>query len=1161
MQRQKKNCASMIDAKLRWCVSNLLSFGTAALAQLPALAEKVKEMSGFCLVVPHRNVIEVSRYACRFEVVQGGHTCVAALAAVHQKLQRVEQHIFQAQWRAVVFLLRKVCRHLFTDNLESYFQQHLHLAKSRCRSSFWTVPQNAPDCTVETLEKQLFVLEAVKGVHKHCMCSPCKFLPAKTRERTSPRQHGFSRTSIRLQHSKFARGREALQVYLKIRSDEEMSARACVAALKICSSLKDLGRAKRIHADLVKRGLDADMYVATLLVHVYAKCGSLVDARNVFEGIRSRDVMLWNAMISGYIRVENGTEALTLYGRMQEEGVLPDHRTFVAVLKACCSPLIPGKGVDARKHVNIERVRAIHSQAVKSGYGSDVYVGNILVAVYAKCGNLVDARHVFDGMPHRDLVSWNSMISGYAQMDEGEEALKLFTALQQEGFLPDDRTFVAALKACSSLAGVEEVYVGEQWGKKHLLEIVRAIHLKATQSGSETALFVGTMLVDVYIKCGSLGDARQVFETMPHHDVVSWNAMILGYCQMDKGEEALRLYAQMQKEGVLPNERTFVAALKACSTLTLLEAGLHANAVRARLLKVVKGIHFQAARRGAESAVFVGTMLVDAYAKCGSLVSARHVFEKMPHRDVFTWNTMILAYAEMDEFEKALECYTWMQQDGTVSDSRTFVAALKACSGLAAKQERTGGDGNCLLKRQSLEKVKGLHANIVESGLETVMMVENALVDAYVKCGSLVDARRLFEKMPCRDVVSWTSMILGHAQMGDGERALEFYSQMQQDGVVPDARAFVGALKACESTAMLQMGMEIHAQISKTGLDASNPFVASSLIDMYGKCGSMVDAHKVFDSLPRRDVVTWSALIAGYADQGESDLVFKLLEWMMHDGFQPNSVTFSSVLTVCSHVGLVEKGQMYFDAMKTSYGVSPSLDHYTCLIDLLGRVGHIDKAIEIAKTMPYQADSAVWKSILGACRKWRKVELGRQAFEFAISLDRDDAAAYVLMSNIYSAAQMLLEAKEIRSRRPKAFVWKKPGQSWWTDPGGTLHRFVAGDHRHLESESIYVKVRELVQKMKQHGYVPHLESVLRHVPDDEKEHGLCGHSEKLALAHALLKTPKGTTVRITKNLRVCEDCHHAIALISKIELRTIVCRDASRFHVYKDGKCSCGNYW
>lgn len=655
--------------------------------------------------------------------------------------------------------------------------------------------------------------------------------------------------------------------------------------------------------------------------------------------------------------------------------------------------------------------------------------------------------------------SWTATILQHTNAGRPLRALRAYEEMKESGVKPISYTLVAALKACSVLQDLESA-------KKIQAEIV--------ECGCELDVYVGTTLVDVYGKCGRLLDARCIFDKMPHRTVVSWNAMILGYAQTDKAETALELYLQMREEGaVVPTARTFVAALRACSTLACSKSkkkgvdGVQHES-ETQILEQVRALHQHIISSECEDDVYVGTMLVDVYVKCGSMVEARTVFDKMPVRNVVSWTAMVLGYAQMADGggQQALQLYArMMRSEGVVPDERVFVAALKACGNLLTVDEIMPSDVQ-LVKQKCLEQVREIHADIVKHACGSDIYVGNALLDVYAKCGSLEEAKRVFQQMPRRDVVSWTAMLQGHAEMDEGETALELYTQMQLEGVVPDLLAFVAALKACSSLAALERGKQVHAELLEAGVEVTDLFVAASLIDMYGRCGSMCDAQQVFDVLVKRDTVTWSALISGYARQGESGLVFDLFQEMEQDGLKPDGITFLSVLSVCSRAGLVDKGEDYLAAMSRDHGITPTPDHYNCMVDLFGRFGQLDKAVAIAKDL--QSSGLVWKTVLAACQKWGNLELGRQAFQAVVALDRNDTAAYILMWNIYQAACMPEDAKEVEAMRVRAGAVKtKPGQSWWTDMDGVVHAFGARHQEQPSGQGVYAKLHDILVKMEE----------------------------------------------------------------------------------------------
>ncbi|KAJ7534725.1 hypothetical protein O6H91_12G000400 [Diphasiastrum complanatum] len=716
-------------------------------------------------------------------------------------------------------------------------------------------------------------------------------------------------------------------------------------------------------------------------------------------------------------------------------------------------------------------------------------------------------------MPQRNVFSWTAIISGYADSGQGVEAINLFQQMQETGIPPDKVAFVVVLKVCARITALEQ-------GKQ--------LHSDIIKSSFESDLIVANTLVDMYAKCGCTEDARELFNNMKERDVVSWNVMIAGYAQNGLGKEALALYEQMQREGVQPSRVTFVVLLKACASIAALEQG--------------KQLHSDIIKRGFGLDVIVRSTLVDMYAKCGCLEDARELFNNMSERNVVLWTLMIAGYAQNGLCKEALALYEQMQQEAVLPNNVTFAVLLKACASIAA-----------------LEQGKQLHLHIIKRGFESDVIVRSTLVDMYAKCGCTKYARELFNNMSERDVVSWNVMIAGYAQNGLVKEALALHEQMKQEGVQPDDVTFVVLLKACASIAALEQGKQLRSDIIKRGLEW-DLIVANTLVDMYSKCGCTVDARELFNNMIERDVVSWNVMIAGYAQNGLGKEALALYEQMKQEGLQPNNVTYICVLSACSHSGLIDKGLHLFDSMCKDLGVTPTLEHYACMVDLLGRAGCLADAEDFIIRLPIQPDSVIWRTLLGAARNYGHVEIGRRAFDCVMKLEPENASDYVLLSNIYAAAGRMDEVAKIRKEMKDIGVKKVPGCSW-IEVDKQVHTFVGGDASHPQSKKIFAELDRLVGLMKEAGYTPDLSFVLDDMEDEEKEIALCKHSEKLAIAFGLISTPSGTPIRIKKNLHMCGDCHNATKIISKIMGRDISVMDANRFHHFKNGVCSCGDYW
>ncbi|KAI5064467.1 hypothetical protein GOP47_0021137 [Adiantum capillus-veneris] len=510
-------------------------------------------------------------------------------------------------------------------------------------------------------------------------------------------------------------------------------------------------------------------------------------------------------------------------------------------------------------------------------------------------------------------------------------------------------------------------------------------------------------LVTMYVQCGELSKAEDLFAAYKSRDIFTWTALIGGYAQKGQGEQALTCFEHMLHEGIFPDAVTFNCVLKACGSIRAVDKG--------------ERIHDDISKQGLlQKNVLLGNSLVNMYAKCGALARAEQVLEELPVRNAISWSSLISGYAEHGEGEQALDCYERMRHEGLLPDAVTFICLLKACGSIRAG-----------------EKGELIRDEIAKQGLVgTDIVLNNALVDMYVNCGALDKARQLLEELPMRDVVSWSTIISGYAQQGEGEQALKCLEQMEREGLHPNAVTFICILKACGSLGAACKGETFHDVISKQGLLGNDIVLSNALISMYAKCGALPKAARLLEGLPSRDVISWNAMMAGYIQKGEGEHAIACYEKMQSEGLSPDATTFLCVLTACSRLGFVEIAQRNFWKMIVVYGVKPGLEHYTCMVNLFGRVGHLQDAVEIIKRLPY-SDSAVWSSLLGACQKWGDVSVGKWGFDRAIQVDKDDAAPYTLMASIYAAVGMQDDAGHIEAMRIKNKAWAKPQQPCWIE--------------------------------------------------------------------------------------------------------------------------------
>lgn len=550
-------------------------------------------------------------------------------------------------------------------------------------------------------------------------------------------------------------------------------------------------------------------------------------------------------------------------------------------------------------------------------------------------------------------------MTGYAQHGCGLPAFELFGQMQHNGINPNRVIFLSIITACGSLGTLRQ----GKW-----------IHDLVVRNAIELDLAVGNTLVDMYAKCGSTQEAHKVFDCLPTHNIVSWGAMITGYVQQEHMSVALKLFQEMQQKGVQPNRVIFICILKACASMGALDQG--------------EVIHKQIIESDLESDVVVRSALVDMYATFGNLEKARKLFDESPNKNVVSWSVMLSGYVQHGQDVSALQLFEKMQQADIGLDKFVFTCILKACGSAGA-----------------LVEAKLIHDQILRGGLEWDVAVGSSLVDVYAKCGGLKEARTVFDNLPEKNEVSWGAMLAGYNQHGQGFSALELFEKMLHDGVKPDKVRLLCILKACSSIGAVWQGKMIHDLIRRSGVHL-DVVLGNALIDMYAKCGNLEEAYTVFNELGDRDIVSWGAMIAGYAQHGCHEMVKQFLRAMQCEGIKPNDKIYSSILSACSHAGLVEEGYHHFKAMMVDHGISPSLEHVNCMVDLLSRVGFLNEAEKLLQSMPLPPDSMAWTSLLTACRTYGNMELGKHCYEHIGQSNPGVSAAYVTMSNIFTQIAM-----------------------------------------------------------------------------------------------------------------------------------------------------------
>lgn len=435
-----------------------------------------------------------------------------------------------------------------------------------------------------------------------------------------------------------------------------------------------------------------------------------------------------------------------------------------------------------------------------------------------------------------------------------------------------------------------------------------------------------------------------------------------------------------------------------------------------------------------------------------------------------------------------------------------------------------------------------------------------AMISGYARSGRKAEAFRMFRQSPFRNLYAWTALISGLVQSGNANDALYLFVEMRREGIsITDPLVLSSVVGACANSAVWVLGKQMHSVVITLGYE-SCLFISNALVDMYAKCSDLVAAKCIFNKMRRKDVVSWTSIIVGTAQHGLAEEALALYDDMVLAGVKPNEVTFVGLIYACSHVGLVSKGRALFKSMVEDFGIRPSLQHYTCLLDLFSRSGHLDEAERIVRTMPVKPDEPTWAALLSACKHHGNTQMAVRIADHLLELIPEDPSCYILLSNVYAGAGMWENVSKVRKLMAVKEVKKEPGYSG-IDLGKESQVFYAGETSHSMKDEMLGLLRKLDAEMRKRGYVPDTSSVLHDMDQQEKEKQLFWHSERLALAYGLLKAVPGTIIRIVKNLRVCGDCHTVLKLISTITSREIYVRDAKRYHHFKDGNCSCNDFW
>ncbi|KAL3529966.1 hypothetical protein ACH5RR_009288 [Cinchona calisaya] len=635
---------------------------------------------------------------------------------------------------------------------------------------------------------------------------------------------------------------------------------------------------------------------------------------------------------------------------------------------------------------SLTKGRLLHQKVIILGLQNNIGLCKNLINLYTSCHEFHSAKLVFQTIKNPlDISLWNGLMAAYTKNFMFNEAFELYEKLLNFPYLrPDSYTYPSVIKACSGLKRVE---------------LGRMIHGYLLKVGFLSDVVVISSMVGMYAKCDLFGAAVQLFDEMLERDIVSWNSVMSCYYQSGQYEKALESFEKMKRLGFKPNSVTFTSAISSCGRLMDLERGTR--------------IHQDLIGSGFVLDDFVSTALVDMYGKCGCLEKAKEVFEQIEKKSLVAWNVMISGYGLRGDSKSCIELLLRLNEEKVRPSSTTLTSLLMACS-----------------KSAQLQHGKFVHGYIIRNNVETDIIVSSSLIDLYFKCGNVVPAERIFCKMAKNNVMAWNVMISGYVSVGCYFDALDIFNKMKEVGIKPDAITFTSILASCTQLAALEQGKEIHKFVVESKLE-SNEIVMGALLDMYAKCGAVNEALFVFNQLPQRDLVSWTSMIVACGSHGQAYEALKLFGEMLHSNVMPDRVSFLAVISACSHAGLVDDGYHYFNLMVNDYKIQPTIEDYSCLIDLLGRAGRLHEAYGILQRIPcIREDVALLSTLFWACHVHGEEELGEKIAGFLMQRDLDDPSIYTILANMYASNRKWDMARKFRMKMKEIGIRKNPGCSW-----------------------------------------------------------------------------------------------------------------------------------
>ena len=716
---------------------------------------------------------------------------------------------------------------------------------------------------------------------------------------------------------------------------------------------------RKLHACIFSYGLGGSIFLGSKLLNCYAKFGLLAESRWVFDRIINNNLSLWNSILVGYFRSGHYGEVLRQYSNLRQRKIGLDTWAITFSLKGCI------------ELGTLEFGRGVHVDAFKFGFTADRFVGSSLIGLYSKHGDIEDASKAFDEITDKDVVVYTSMITGYAQCNDhrGYEAFRVACYMQKQQLSPNRVTLVSLLQATTQLEALEE-------GRSiHAYAIRRSI-------GCLDEVFE-TSLMDMYMKCGAPRTAAFIFGKMDARKIGSWNAMIAGHLQMEQPLEAFNLFCQMMQENLMPDLITLANGILCCANLKYLCQG--------------KSIHGYVIRMGVHLDLVAITALVNLYSKCNNLIQARELFDGLEKRDVVLYNVMMSGYLQNESTCEAITTFVEMVGTSIKPNISSILCVLSASSDL-----------------KDLKRGRCIHGYVLRHGFDWNTEIANQSIYMYAKCGCINYAWKVFNRIKFKDLVSWTSMMMGYVCQGRAAEAIIMFRLMQREVQEHDPVIVISLLQAFSQLACVSLAREVQCHLYRVHMDGEIP-VINSLITAYAKSGRLDMARDVFEHMTDQCLTSWNTMIAAYGMHGNCVEVLKVFDQMKKEKVEPDEITFTSILTACSHSGFAEEGLRVFRSMTEEYYMTPCEVHYNCMVDLLSRAGKLEEAYNVVKCMPSKQSTSALGALLAACRVYRNAEMGEVIGKRLLELQPENSSAYSLVSNLYAEGGKWDEVTRIRA--------------------------------------------------------------------------------------------------------------------------------------------------